>query len=340
MTTDQHILDAVLGYTLQFDAQPYQIIVPQPIKFGTQETAAIDAEIAKFVAKGIVEESVHEKGEFISRIFTRPKKNGNLRVILDLSRLNEFIEYHHFKMDTFESSLKLVTPNCYMASVDLQDAYFSVPISSFCCKFLKFLWRGTLYKFLVLPNGLSSGPRIFTKLMKPVFAFLRTKGYNIAGYIDDTLLIQDSCPAALAAVDDTVKLLQKLGFVVQTAKSVLSPVQEINYLGFTINSVKMKVMLPLAKKNELRSLCMKLYSKELCTIEELASIVGKIVATFSGAEFGPLHYRVLERAKTKALKENKGNFKAMVQLGQLELMELQWWIDNVKFVTDRLIMGL
>ena len=43
-------------------------------------------------------------------VFIVPKKDGEYRMILNLKELNQYIEYHHFKMDTFESVLKLVKP--------------------------------------------------------------------------------------------------------------------------------------------------------------------------------------------------------------------------------------
>ena len=66
--------------------------------------------------------------------------------------------------------------NCYMASVDLRDAYYSVPIDKEYQKFLRFSWRGKLVQFTCLPNGLSCASRLFTKILKPVDA----------GYIDDS----------------------------------------------------------------------------------------------------------------------------------------------------------
>lgn len=62
---------------------------------------------------------------FISTIFTRPKKNGSYRVILNWKEFNKNI-VNHFKMDTFESALELVTQDCYFASVDFNNAYYSV----------------------------------------------------------------------------------------------------------------------------------------------------------------------------------------------------------------------
>ena len=60
-----------------------------------------------------------------------------------------------------------------MASVDLRHAYYSVRIAEEQQKFLCFRWQGKIYQFTCLPNGVSEGPRLFTKLMKPVFATLR-----------------------------------------------------------------------------------------------------------------------------------------------------------------------
>ena len=53
-----------------------------------------------------------------------------------------------------------------MTSVNLKDAYYSVPISEKDSKFLKFFWKGEFYQFRALPNGLSSGPRLFMKLLQ------------------------------------------------------------------------------------------------------------------------------------------------------------------------------
>ena len=55
----------------------------------------------------VISEVDHHPNEFISPVFIVPKKDGEFRMILNLKELNQYIEYHHFKMDTFESVLKL-----------------------------------------------------------------------------------------------------------------------------------------------------------------------------------------------------------------------------------------
>ena len=46
--------------------------------------------------------------------------------------------YIHFKMETLQSVLSLITPECYLASLDLEDSC-SVPIHPDHTKFLKFI---------------------------------------------------------------------------------------------------------------------------------------------------------------------------------------------------------
>ncbi len=64
-----------------------------------------------------------------------------------------------------------------MASIDLQDAYYSVLVSEAYQKYLKFSWKGN--QFTCLANGLATAPCIFTKLLKPVYASLHQKGAKV-----------------------------------------------------------------------------------------------------------------------------------------------------------------
>ena len=79
-------------------------------------------------------------------------------------------------------------PGCYMASIDLKDAYYSIPIHKDHQKYLKFAWWGKLYQYTCFPNGLAICPRKFTKMLKPVVSTLRGLGHKSTIYIDDSYL--------------------------------------------------------------------------------------------------------------------------------------------------------
>ncbi|GFO11366.1 transposon ty3-i Gag-Pol polyprotein [Plakobranchus ocellatus] len=120
----------------------------------------IDTEIENLLEKRVITKSKHEPDEFISGIFTREKPDGSHRMILNLKEFNKKVEYKKFKMETLKCALNLVTPQCWLASVDLVSAYYSVPIERSDRKYLKFLWRGRLYEYTVymLQQRLGSVP--------------------------------------------------------------------------------------------------------------------------------------------------------------------------------------
>ena len=77
----------------------------------------------------------------------------------------------------------------WMAKVDLKDAYFLIPIYPDHQKYLRFQWKGQTYQFHCLPFGLSCAPRVFTKVLKPVVAFLRERGVQLIIYLDNILIL-------------------------------------------------------------------------------------------------------------------------------------------------------
>ena len=188
LTNDPNILDIVYNCHIDFgDSLPVQNSFPREIVFSYKEALAIDVEIDKFLSKGFISESTSTPEDFISNIFVREKSSGGFRIILNLSSLNKFVNYEHFKMESLDFAISLISKDCFLASVDLKDAYYSISIAREHRRFLKFYWRGILYHFSRLPMGLACAPRFFTKLLKPVFSALRSFGFLSVIYIDDTL---------------------------------------------------------------------------------------------------------------------------------------------------------
>ena len=162
------------------------------VNFNAVETEIINKEIDSLLENGAIVQVSYQPYMCLSPIFVRPKKNGEYRVILNLKKLNEYVEYHHFKMDSFEKAVALINKNMYMASVDLRHAYHSISIAQEHQKFLCFKWGDKIFQHTCLPFGLASAPRLFTKIMKPVFSKLRNLGYVSIGYIDDSLFCGDT----------------------------------------------------------------------------------------------------------------------------------------------------
>ena len=111
LTNDPFILDAIKHHHIQYEAEyPTQTVQPNKINFSAAEIMTVDAEIAKLITKEVLQVTNRVPDGFISNIFIRPKKDRAFRRILNLKPLNKFVDYHHIKMDTFRTALKLIRP--------------------------------------------------------------------------------------------------------------------------------------------------------------------------------------------------------------------------------------
>ena len=340
LTSDVEILDMIRGLHIEFDCldhrNPFGV---SSYNLSEQDELIIDKEVSKLLSKSVISMCEPDIEQHVSPVFTCPKKDGTYRMILNLKKLNVDITYKHFKMESLQSALQLVTPNCFMTSVDLKDAYYSVPIAQEDMKYLRFWWKDSLYEYKALPNGLALAPRKFTKLLKPVFAKLRTLGYMSTAFIDDSLQVSDSKIEALNNVLATVELMMALGFVVHPEKSVFTPTQRIVYLGMIIDSTDMSVTLTEEKIQGILQACKDLMKAKLITIRDLAKAIGKVIASFPAVKYGPLHFRHMEDNKKSALKCNKGNFDAFVKLSLAARKEVLWWINNIQYAKNDIVLS-
>ena len=175
-------------------------------------TPAAEGELYKLLQGGVIVPADPLVEGFYSPVFTTPKKNGDLRLIFNLKGLNSFVPQVHFKMENVSLLQDLLLPRDWMVKVDLRDAYYSVPIHEDSQDLLRLWWRDRPFRFTCLPFGLSCAPRTFTKLLKPVVAFLRSQGLRLIIYIDDILLLAEAKEMASQQVLLLLDLLKSLGF--------------------------------------------------------------------------------------------------------------------------------
>ena len=160
ITADPDILQTVRGYLIEFTSLPKQRKTPKEISFTVAQQSIIQNEIDTLLHKGVIAKCDREPGDFVSKIFVRQKKDGSLRMILNLTQLNAHIAYHHFKMESLNTAIQMMTENCYMCSVDIKDAYYSCAIHESHQKYLKLFFKNRLYKYVAFPNGLAPLPRV------------------------------------------------------------------------------------------------------------------------------------------------------------------------------------
>lgn len=331
LTSDPWVIACALGMYIPFySVEPTQAFVPYPFVFNLEETSFLITEIENLLKKGVIKQVNEIQNQWVSNVFLRPKPDGNYRMILDLTDFNTHVEYKHFKMFGLKTALNLMHKDCWLASIDLKDAYYSVPIAMQYKRFLRFYCLGDLFEFQVIPNGLANAPRFFTKLLKPIFADMGKEGYICFPYIDDSFILGFSRQECELAVATLTKKFNDLGFVINTNKSQLKPSRQLTFLGFNLNSETMMVNLPEDKIMKfIKTAETVLNSSNCVTIRTVASLIGLMVSYSSGVHLGAAHFKSLEIDKILALKRSRGNFNNKMWLSQDAIVEIHWWLRHI-----------
>ena len=207
ITNDRFVPDIVkYGLKMEFQNKAQLVNIPK-IPHYAEEKGIINLEINSLFKKGVITKCQKEEDDFISTAFIRKKMDGTFRTILKSKYVNEFVEYKYFKMKSLEDVFKIIKKDVWMASVDLKDAFFTIPVHILHQKYFKFEWFNQFYKFLGMPNGYSDAMRIFTEMLKPFFGYLRKQGHLSIVIVDDSYLQADAEQDCVKNINVTVNIL-------------------------------------------------------------------------------------------------------------------------------------
>ena len=184
---DPYILSIIAkGYRLRFTSPPLLRQTPWEIRSpqGPEEILGIRKQITLMLQKNAITEVPPNSPGFYSNVFLVRKASGGWRPVIDLKGLNAYIHAPHFRMFTTSSVLRSVRKGDYAFKIDLQDAYFHVPIHLSSRKYLRFAFENKVYQFRVLPFGLNTAPQVFARLGHTVTGYLHRQGISVIPYLD------------------------------------------------------------------------------------------------------------------------------------------------------------
>ena len=164
-----------------------------------------------------------------------PKPDGSFRPIIDFKNLNLFLDIPSFKMETLFSIVEALQPQEWITKIDLKDAYHHIIVHVHIRKYFRFVIVGKTYQFCVLPFGLSTASSL---TLAPVVHLLHTQGIRVHAYLKDWIIRADSPEQSLQHPQQTIQLLQSLGWTINWKKSMLDPSCILDFLGLHFNLEK------------------------------------------------------------------------------------------------------
>lgn len=320
------------GYGIEFSHPPFQSTPPTPHKITEVKKLALDSEVDTLLSKGVIVQCSPCSDHFLSPFFLVQKPNGKFRFILNLKKLNSFVIAPHFQMEDFRTAANLIQQDYFMTCLDLKDAYYLVPIHESSRKYLRFQYNSKFFEFTCLPFGLCCAPYVFTKLCRPIVQYIRKLGIQCVMYLDDILILGPSAPECRINLLKVIKLLESLGFIINSDKCQLYPSLQCKFLGFIFDSHKLNLELPAEKQKSISLLLTKFINIDQCSIREFAQLLGILNAACPAIKYGRVYTKELERHKLSALIQSNFDYNACMAILPSMQPNLLWWLANINSV--------
>ncbi len=282
------------GYTLQFGKNPPRFDgVQLTVVNSTSKASVLQLELSSLLQKGAIEEIPQSDIEqrFFSRYFLVPKRDGGLRPILDLRRLNFSLYKGKFKMLTMKTIMSQIKGGDWFVTINLKDAYFHIQVIQRHRRFLRFAFGGKAYQYKVLPFGLALAPRTFTKCMDAALAPLRLQGIRVLNYLDDWLILAHSRELVSRHRDIVLHHIHSLGLRMNAKKSVLLPSQRTVFLGVRLDYVQMQARLAPVRISDFTACLARFKLGRHVSVGTCRRLLGLMAAASSVLPLGLLHMR-------------------------------------------------
>ena len=164
----------------------------------------------------------------INPLSVSTQSSGKRRLILDLRFVNQFILKQKVKFEDYKTALDLFQYGGYACSFDLKSGYHHVDIFPSHQRFLGFSWafpdgRTRYFAYTVLPFGLSSAPYLFTKLMRPLVKYWRSRGLYCIVCLDDGFIMDSTLEKIQKSLTYCLRRFSCLWFRDKSGKEHLVP---------------------------------------------------------------------------------------------------------------------
>ena len=291
-----------------------------------EKQSLIRQEVNTMLTKQAIEEVKGDIGlGYYSRLFLVAKKNGKLRPVINLKKLNKFLDIPRFHMETIQTVWETLSPGNYTFSLDLQDAYFHVPIHVNFRKYLRFAFEGKIYQFRALPFGLSTSPWAFTRVVSEVKKMVHLLNIMLNLYLDDWLVQVVSYQLGLEQAQMMLDLCRELGLLVNLEKSELTPSQDFVFIGARFNLVRALVFPSEANATKVAKLVWLFRTSKAQTARKWQSLLGTLGSQDRFIRYARFHMRPIQWHLALVWNQTTDSRDKLLEVPDYIKEHLKWW---------------
>jgi len=221
----------------------------------------VEKEIKKLLQDDIIEEVKNESTPWVSPIVTPPKKNGDVRLCVDMREANKAIERERHPMPTVDELIHDMNGAKVFSKLDLKCGYNQLVLEEESRPITAFSTHMGVYRYRRLNFGTNSASEVFQKAISSVI-----QGIPGAKNITDDIIIFGKTQSAHdQALDQVFKALHRSGLTLNKQKCEFNK-NEITFFGIVLN--QSGISADLKKVEAIRKVT------EPTTVSELKSFLG------------------------------------------------------------------
>lgn len=188
----------------------------------------VAAELSRLENVGIIEKI--DASEWVSPMVVVTKKNGGVRICLDLRKVNEAVIPDRFMLPKTEEIFHKFRNAKYFSCLDLKSAYHQMTLHTKSRNLTAFVTEEGLWRYTRVCFGLASAPAAFQKMMTKIISGLD----GVECYLDDVIIYGSSEHEHDIRLNKALSRLEGYGVQLNKDKCIFKQT-EIHFLGHRIS---------------------------------------------------------------------------------------------------------
>ena len=212
---------------LKPDAQPRAIYAPRNVPLPLR--GKVQEELSRMQSLGVIS-PVDQPTSWCAGMVVVPKKNGTVRICVDLKMLNENVLREIHPLPKVDETLALLSGATCFSKLDANSGFWQIPLSADARLLTTFLTPYGRFCFNKLPFGVSCAPELFQKRMINILQGLQ----GVVCQIDDVLVFGKTRKEHDNRLCAVMRRLESAGVTLNSAKCEFAK-DQVQFLGHLVS---------------------------------------------------------------------------------------------------------
>ena len=209
------------------DAVPHAIYTPRTV--ASPMRPRVQEELDRMESIGVISR-VEEPTQWCAAMVAIPKKNGKLRICVDLKHLNEAVLREVHPLPKVDETLAQLSDATFFSTLDANSGFWQIPLSEESRPLTTFITPFGRYWFNKLPFGISSAPELFQNCMNTILKGLE----GVLCQMDDVIVFGRTTEEHDKRLKLALKQIEEAGATLNRDKCSFGQ-SKIKFLGHIIH---------------------------------------------------------------------------------------------------------